>query len=88
MPGTFCALRSSTDVSAAADRRAVVCDVSVVISTHNRAHLLRPCLDALLRQVAAPSSYEIIVVDNNCTDGTARVIADFIGAGSRVPGPQ
>ena len=57
------------------------CDVSIVVSTHNRAHLLRPCLDALLRQCTDLSSYEIIVVDNNSTDGTPDVLADFVGRG-------
>jgi GT2 family glycosyltransferase len=66
-------------VSPVAD--AGVCDVSIVVSTHNRAHLLRPCLDALLRQCTDLSSYEIIVVDNNSTDGTPAVLADFVGRG-------
>ena len=61
------------------------CDVSVVISTRNRAHLLRPCLDALLRQCADGVRYEIIVVDNHSTDGTAAVVADVAGHESSVP---
>jgi GT2 family glycosyltransferase len=54
-------------------------DVSVVVSTHNRAHLLRSCLDALVRQCADLSSYEIIAVDNNSTDDTSAVLAEFVG---------
>jgi GT2 family glycosyltransferase len=54
-------------------------EVSVVVSTHNRAHLLRPCLHALLRQCADLSSYEIIAVDNNSTDDTSAVLAEFVG---------
>jgi len=58
--------------------------VTVVVSTHNRAHLLRPCLDALRRQCATASTYEVIVVDNNSTDGTATVINDFVGGDSPI----
>ncbi len=54
-------------------------DVSVVVSTHNRAHLLRRCLHALLRQCADLSSYEIIAVDNNSTDDTSAVLSEFVG---------
>jgi GT2 family glycosyltransferase len=47
--------------------------VSVVISTYNRSAQLPAALDALLAQ-AGGVEYEIIVVDNNSTDGTKQVI--------------
>jgi glycosyltransferase involved in cell wall biosynthesis len=43
---------------------------SVVIPAYNEAELLGNCLDSLRRQ-EFPGPYEIIVVDNNSTDGTA-----------------
>ena len=52
--------------------------VSVVIGTYNRAHLLKGTLEALASQ-AVPSSlkWEIVVVDNNSRDTTAQVATAF-----------
>src|SRR5947207_460492 len=49
------------------------CDVSLVLSTYNRAERLQPALDALLAQTGSVD-YEILVVDNNSTDATASVV--------------
>src|SRR6185436_14505596 len=57
-------------------------EVSVVLCTYNRAARLADALTALVRQVEAPP-YEVVVVDNNSTDDTPRVIAGFV-AGGRV----
>jgi glycosyltransferase involved in cell wall biosynthesis len=46
--------------------------LSVVVPAHNEEDFLGNCLDSLLDQ-DYPGGYEIIVVDNNSTDGTARV---------------
>jgi glycosyltransferase involved in cell wall biosynthesis len=54
--------------------------VSVVLCTFNRAGLLGGALAALVAQVDAPP-YEVIVVDNNSTDGTRAVIASFAATG-------
>ena len=43
---------------------------SVVVPAHNEENFLGDCLDSLLDQ-DYPGGYEIIVVDNNSTDGTA-----------------
>lgn len=53
-------------------------DVSIVISTYNRAHLLSRALESLLAQNSNDVRYEIIAVDNNSTDDTPRVIESFI----------
>ena len=45
---------------------------SVVVPAHNEEDFLGNCLDSLLDQ-DYPGGYEIIVVDNNSTDGTAAV---------------
>jgi glucosyl-dolichyl phosphate glucuronosyltransferase len=52
--------------------------VSVVIGTYNRAHLLQGTLEALASQ-RVPSSlkWEIVVVDNNSRDTTAQVVTAF-----------
>jgi len=48
--------------------------VSVIICCHNSAERLGPTLDALMRQdVPADFEWEIILVDNNCSDETVSV---------------
>jgi GT2 family glycosyltransferase len=54
-------------------------DVSVVISTHNRRDKLSRTLDSLVNQrVPGTLRYEVIVVDNNCSDGTRELTADYV----------
>lgn len=58
--------------------------VSVVLSTYNRAERLGKAIESLLDQHPAVP-YEIIVVDNNSTDGTRQVVEAIIArAGDRV----
>ena len=58
--------------------------VSVVLSTYNRSDRLGLALDALLSQVG-DVEFEVIVVDNNSTDRTADLVADYVAAaGERV----
>src|SRR5688500_10433784 len=52
-------------------------DVSVILSTYNRADLLPRALEALLAQLPDSPTYEILVVDNNSTDETAEIIESF-----------
>ncbi len=49
--------------------------VSVVVCTFNRAVFLRKCLASLLNQENFPP-FEVVVVDNNSTDDTAKVVAE------------
>jgi glucosyl-dolichyl phosphate glucuronosyltransferase len=51
-----------------------ICDVSVVLSTYNRAGLLGPALERLLDQRSDAPPYELVVVDNNSTDETRTAI--------------
>ena len=54
-------------------------DLSVVVATYNRAHLLAGTLEALAAQeVPASLTWEIVVVDNNSTDSTPRIVEDFL----------
>ncbi len=50
---------------------------SVIICTWNRADLLRTVLESLTSQSLDRGLYEVIVVDNNSTDGTRAVAAEF-----------
>jgi len=51
--------------------------LSIVLPTYNRAAELPLAVESALDQTASPDSYEIIVVDNNSTDGTAEVIGEL-----------
>lgn len=50
---------------------------SVIIPTHNRAHVLRDAVDSVLAQTL--SDYEILVVDDGSTDDTASLLAQYGG---------
>src|SRR6516162_11213107 len=58
------------------------CDVSVIICTYNRQHLLKAALKSILSQQADGLRYEVVVVDNNSTDDTRQVIETFMGRGA------
>jgi Glycosyltransferases, probably involved in cell wall biogenesis len=53
-------------------------DVSIIVPTYNREHLLPLALDSLLKQDYPKSCYEIIVVDNNSKDGTQLLVYNYI----------
>jgi glycosyltransferase involved in cell wall biosynthesis len=59
-------------------------DISVVITTYNRCDLLASALASLLAQEADGVRFEIIVVDNNSTDGTREVIESSMKANATV----
>jgi glycosyltransferase involved in cell wall biosynthesis len=56
-------------------------EVSVVLSTYNRCHILPDALESLLAQDGG-IPYEIILVDNNSTDRTREVVESFIERGA------
>ncbi len=58
-------------------------DVSVVVPTYNRPDLLHNCLDRLLRQDFDPSAFEIVVVDNQGSQETRRLVESLSGKGQR-----
>ena len=51
--------------------------ISVVICTYNRAAIFKNALQSVCAQTIDPSSYEVIVVDNNSTDQTAEIAQSF-----------
>jgi glucosyl-dolichyl phosphate glucuronosyltransferase len=54
--------------------------LSVCICTYNRAQSLARTLDTLAAQVGIDwADFEVIVVDNNCTDDTAKVVSAAAG---------
>jgi len=50
-------------------------NISVIIPTYNRVHLLERCVDTLLAQSHPPHTYEIIIVDDCSTDGTRNYVS-------------
>lgn len=51
--------------------------VSVVICSYNRAAYIVGALASLYQQTASKDHFEVIVVDNNSTDGTEQVVAKW-----------
>lgn len=49
--------------------------VSVVVCTYNGARTIRDCMEGLAR-LEYPN-YEVIVVDDGCTDGTAGIVGEY-----------
>src|ERR1044071_912653 len=56
-------------------------EITVVISTYNRSEMLGAAIESALGQESAGVRYEVIVVDNNSTDGTREVIEGYIKRG-------
>ena len=57
--------------------------IAVVVLTYNRAHLLRRCVDDVLRR-ASPATQEIIIWDNASDDGTREYLDTVRDARIRV----
>jgi glycosyltransferase involved in cell wall biosynthesis len=56
-------------------------DISVVVCTYNRAHILGKALSHLVPQETdGRFSYEIVVVDDSSTDSTSEVVAQIAGS--------
>lgn len=52
--------------------------ISVVICSYNRAAYITLALQSMVEQTVDCSNFEVIVVDNNSTDGTEQVCKEFI----------
>ncbi len=54
--------------------------ISVVVPALNEARVIGRCLESLRRQTLPPDRFEVILVDNGSTDGTAAIARSFAGA--------
>ena len=67
------------------------CGALVILPVRNEERFVARALNALVRQVdlqckpLSPGAYEIIVLLNNCTDGSQKEVEAFTKANSRVP---
>lgn len=77
-------LRRASDATNAEGGAAGATAFSVVICTRNRARLVAQAIASVLAQAYPVSRFELIVVDNGSTDGTAGVL-DRCLDGARVP---
>ncbi len=48
--------------------------LSIIICTYNRVDFLKKCIDSILKQISTNNGIEIVVIDNNCNDGTKEYI--------------
>ena len=48
--------------------------LSIIICTYNRVDFLKKCIDSILKQISTNNDIEIVVIDNNCNDGTKEYI--------------
>jgi len=57
--------------------------LSIVVPTRDRVAILAGCIDSLHGQAVDPSSYELLIVDNGSTDGTAELVRAQVATSSR-----
>lgn len=56
--------------------------VSVCVPTYNYGRFLTDCIESVLQQDFA--DFELVITDDNSTDGTAELVARFAAADARV----
>src|SRR5688572_19697080 len=59
--------------------------ISVIISTYNRQAYIIACLQCLAGQTLSKEKYEVVVVDNHCTDNTAALVKEFLHQNPELP---
>ena len=57
---------------------------SAIICTYNREKYIIDCLEHL--RLAIPEGVEVLIVDNNSTDGTAELVRNYLGDHTEFPG--
>ncbi len=50
--------------------------ITVIVPVYNEQKLIGDCLDSLIHQTLENDQFEIIMIDNNCSDGSARIAAN------------
>ena len=52
-------------------------NLTIIICTYNRAHILSEAFVSLLQQTVSPDNYSLLIIDNNSTDNTQETVASF-----------
>jgi len=50
---------------------------TIAICTYNRATVIEHSIKSVLSQTASRSNYEILIIDNNCTDNTVEIVNKY-----------
>lgn len=59
-------------------------EISLVICTYNRAKFIGDCLESLKVQTLNRDCFEVLVINNNCTDGTDSIVNQFIDSNPNI----
>ncbi len=59
--------------------------ISVIISTYNRQDYVVTGLRCLANQTLQKDKYEVVIVDNHCTDNTAALVKEFLQQNPSLP---
>ena len=54
--------------------------ITLIICTYNREKYIGPLMDSIAKNDYPSADYEIVLVDNNCTDNTRGVCEQFMAA--------
>jgi glycosyltransferase involved in cell wall biosynthesis len=52
--------------------------ITIIVCTYNRCEILQECLDALTAQNVSHAKFDVIIVDNNSSDGTSKIVNDYL----------
>lgn len=63
----------------------VLPQISVVVCTYNRKKFIGKALQTLAAQTLPADEYEVLIIDNRSTDGTAEICNAFIAAHTNLP---
>jgi glycosyltransferase involved in cell wall biosynthesis len=61
----------------ATNQEAAAPEVSVVVPFHDSAEYIERCVQGLIGQTYPPASFEILMVDNNSRDSSAKIVARY-----------
>lgn len=58
--------------------------ISIIIPARNEANNIGACLDSIFSQTYPTNLYEVIVIDDHSTDGTAKIVSGYAGKNVRL----
>lgn len=58
--------------------------LSIIIPVYNVEKYIRPCLESVYNQGLAEDEFEVILVDDGCTDNTMKIVFEFVKSHTNV----